>query len=93
MNFRLDIADSGELLKRFGTDGVVRRGKGRMEGQLAWTGSPLSPDIPTLSGEFNVNIEGGQFLKADPVLRELGVEPGKTEQARAELRAKGIDAG
>jgi len=34
-----------------------------------------------------------QFLKADPVLRALGVEPGKTEQARAELRAKGIDAG
>ena len=28
MSFRLDIADSGELLKRFGMDGVLRRGKG-----------------------------------------------------------------
>ena len=71
MNFRLDIADSGELLKRFGTDGVVRRGKGSMEGELAWTGSPLNLDIPTLNGQFNVNIEAGQFLKADPGIAKL----------------------
>ena len=71
MNFRLEIADSGELLKRFGTDGVVRRGKGRMEGKIAWTGSPLSLDIATLSGQFNVNIEAGQFIKADPGIAKL----------------------
>ncbi len=71
MNFRLDIADSGELLKRFGTDGVLRRGKGRLEGQIAWTGSPLSLDIPTLSGKFNVNVEAGQFIKADPGIAKL----------------------
>lgn len=71
MNFRLDIADSGELLKRFGMDGVLRRGKGRMEGQIAWTGSPLSLDIPTLSGQFNVNVEAGQFIKADPGIAKL----------------------
>lgn len=39
-----------------------------------------------------VQYDEVQFLKADSVLRALGVEPGKTEQARAELRAKGIDA-
>ncbi|MEO7952869.1 MAG: YhdP family protein [Polaromonas sp.] len=71
MSFRLDIADSGELLKRFGMDGVLRRGKGRMEGQVAWTGSPLSLDIPTLSGQFNVNVEAGQFIKADPGIAKL----------------------
>ena len=71
MNFRLDIGDSGELLKRFGMDGVLRRGKGRIEGQIAWTGSPLSLDIPTLSGQFNVNVEAGQFIKADPGIAKL----------------------
>ena len=71
MNFRLDIADSGLLLARFGMKDVVRRGKGRMEGQVAWLGSPLSLDYPSMSGTFNVNVESGQFLKADPGLAKL----------------------
>ena len=71
MNFKLDIADSGELLKRFGMVDVIRRGKGKMEGQVAWLGSPLSLDYPSMSGQFNVNMEGGQFLKADPGIAKL----------------------
>jgi len=71
MNFKLDIADSGLLLKRFGMADVVRRGKGRMEGQVAWVGSPLGLDYPSMNGQFNVNIESGQFLKADPGLAKL----------------------
>jgi uncharacterized protein (TIGR02099 family) len=71
MDFRLDIADSGALLKRFGMDGVLRRGKGQIKGQVAWMGSPLSPHFPSLSGQFNVNVESGQFMKADPGLAKL----------------------
>ena len=71
MNFRFDIGDSGALLARFGMKDVVRRGKGRMEGQASWMGSPLALDYPTLSGTFNVNVEAGQFLKADPGLAKL----------------------
>lgn len=71
MNFRLDIQDSGALLARFGMKDVVRRGKGRMEGRVAWIGSPLALDYPTLDGNFNVNMESGQFLKADPGLAKL----------------------
>ncbi len=71
MNFKLDILDSGLLLQRFGMADVVRRGKGKMEGQVAWAGSPLSLDYPSMSGLFNVNIESGQFLKADPGLAKL----------------------
>ncbi|MBC7703934.1 MAG: TIGR02099 family protein, partial [Rhodoferax sp.] len=71
MNFRLDIANSGDLLTRFGMKDVIRRGKGVMEGQVAWTGSPLTMDYPTLAGAFSVDIENGQFLKADPGLAKL----------------------
>jgi len=71
MNFKLDIADAGGLLGRFGMKDVFRRGKGRMEGQIAWVGSPLSLDYPTLAGQLNVNVESGQFLKADPGLTKL----------------------
>ena len=71
MNFKLDIADSGELLKRFGMDGVIRRGKGKLEGQIDWLGSPLSLDYPSMGGQFNVNVESGQFVKADPGIAKL----------------------
>ncbi|QDL35974.1 YhdP family protein [Rhodoferax sediminis] len=71
MNFKLDINDSGALLARFGMKDVIRRGKGTMQGQVAWTGSPFTLDYPTMGGQFNVNIEGGQFLKADPGLAKL----------------------
>ncbi len=71
MNFKLDIADSGQLLGRFGMKDVVRRGRGRMEGQVAWLGSPISLDYPSLTGNFFINVEAGQFLKADPGLAKL----------------------
>ena len=71
MSFKLDIADSGELLKRLGMDKVIAKGKGKMEGQVAWIGSPLALDYPSMNGSFNVNIESGQFLKADPGLGKL----------------------
>ncbi|MBP7564443.1 MAG: TIGR02099 family protein [Burkholderiaceae bacterium] len=71
MNFRLDISNAGDLLARHGMQGVVRRGKGQMEGQVAWLGSPLSPDYPSMNGQFTVNIEDGQFLKADPGIAKL----------------------
>ena len=71
MNFKLDIADSGELLTRFGMKGVVRKGRGKMAGQVAWMGSPLTLDYASMAGSFNVNIESGQFLKADPGIAKL----------------------
>lgn len=71
MNFKLEVADSGALLKRFGMGEVIRRGKGKLEGQVAWVGSPLSFDYPSMSGQFNVNVESGQFVKADPGIAKL----------------------
>jgi uncharacterized protein (TIGR02099 family) len=71
MNFKLDIANAGDLLKRIGLDKVVAKGKGKMEGQVAWLGSPLGLDYPSMSGKFNVNIESGQFLKTDPGIAKL----------------------
>ena len=74
LNFRLDVDDSGQLLKRFGRDGLVRGGKGRLEGSIGWVGSPLAIDYGTLSGQLRADFERGQFLKADPgAARLLGV--------------------
>lgn len=74
LNFRLDIDDSGQLLTRFGREGLVRGGKGRLEGNIGWIGSPLAIDYPSLSGQIHADIERGQFLKVDPGAgRLLGV--------------------
>ncbi|MEI6733273.1 MAG: YhdP family protein [Comamonadaceae bacterium] len=72
MNFKLDVADGGALLARLGMKDVVRRGRGKMEGQVAWLGSPFSLDYQSMTGAFTVNIENGQFLKAsDPGIAKL----------------------
>ncbi len=71
LNFKLDISNAGELLKRFGQDKVIARGNGSMQGQIAWLGAPWALDFPSMSGGFNVNVETGQFLKADPGIAKL----------------------
>ena len=74
LDFTLEVNDSGDLLKRLGMPDAVRAGKGKLAGQVGWVGSPLNPDYPSMSGQFNVNIERGQFLKTDPgAARLLGV--------------------
>jgi uncharacterized protein (TIGR02099 family) len=71
IDFKLDISDTGQLLDRFGFKGVVRNGKGKLDGQLAWRGSPLAMNYPTLAGQFNINVDNGQFLKVDPGAAKL----------------------
>ena len=74
LDFTLQLQNSGELLERLGYKGAIRNGKGRMAGQVGWTGSPFSPDYNSMAGQFNINIDRGQFLKAEPgVARLFGV--------------------
>ncbi|WP_436571870.1 YhdP family protein [Janthinobacterium sp. LB2P10] len=71
LRFGLDIVDAGKLLERFGFADTVRRGKGRLSGDIAWNGLPYSLDIPSLSGQIEMNVESGQFLKQDPGAAKL----------------------
>jgi len=74
MKFKLDIQDSGALLKRFGMGDLVRKAPGVMEGQISWLGSPFALDYPSLQGQFNIDMKDGQFLKVEPgAARLLGV--------------------
>ena len=66
LNFKLEMSDGGALLERLGMGRTVRGGKGNLSGQLGWLGSPLALDLPSLSGQVNVAIEAGQFLKVQP---------------------------
>lgn len=69
--YSLGIADAGKLLERFGFAHVLKGGKGKMDGELNWSGLPFSLDIPSLSGQINLNIAAGQFLKVEPGAAKL----------------------
>ena len=74
LDFQLDLADSGAYLERLGYGKTLRGGKGRLQGQLAWAGSPLGWDTKSLDGQMNLSLDAGQFLKADAgAARLLGV--------------------
>jgi uncharacterized protein (TIGR02099 family) len=74
MNFTLDVNDGGALLTRLGTEGALRGGKGRLQGQVSWSGSPFSLDYPSLNGQLNLALDNGRFLKAGAgAARLLGV--------------------
>tara|TARA_R110001599_G_scaffold171353_1_gene362232 strand:+ start:235042 stop:239457 length:4416 start_codon:yes stop_codon:yes gene_type:complete len=63
--YKLEIADAGKLLNRFGYEDVLRRGKGNMTGDVSWQGAPFSLDVPSLTGAIQLDISDGQFLKVD----------------------------
>ena len=74
LDWKLEVADAGNLLERLGQGRVLRGGKGVLAGQVGWRGSPLSPDYPSMTGQLSVALDAGQFLKAEPgVGRLLGV--------------------
>lgn len=74
MSVVLEIDDAGLLLTRFGMPGVIRNGQGKLEGNLGWVGSPLNFNKTTLAGELSLQINRGQFLRAEPgVARLIGV--------------------
>ncbi len=66
INFKLDLADSGNLLERLQIGRAIRDGKGQLAGRISWQGSPISIDYNSLDGQFKVAIESGQFLNAEP---------------------------
>ncbi|OIQ78682.1 hypothetical protein GALL_396040 [mine drainage metagenome] len=71
MQFKLAIDNAGGLLATLGKPGLLKGGKGEITGSLAWLGSPLNLDYPSMDGQFKLQLGSGQFLKADPGIAKL----------------------
>jgi uncharacterized protein (TIGR02099 family) len=71
VNVRFEVNDIGRLLTRWGYPEGVRRGTAKIEGNLAWSGSPQSLDYPSLTGNFVLDAAKGQFLKLEPGIGKL----------------------
>ena len=74
MDFTLDARRHRRLARAPGHGPVCEAARARSPATSTWTGSPLSLDYPSLTGQLKVAIDAGQFLKADPgAARLLGV--------------------
>lgn len=71
MQFQLNLRDVGKLLNRFDMPGVVANGQGDLKGDVSWMGSPVTPLFKTMSGALHLEVQKGQFLKAEPGLAKL----------------------
>lgn len=68
---RFDVADAGRMLTRLGYPEGIRRGTAKIEGTLAWNGSPQKIDYPTLTGNFMLDSSKGQFVRLEPGIGKL----------------------
>jgi uncharacterized protein (TIGR02099 family) len=65
LKFTLNYSNAGDLLTRFGLPGYVRQGRGKLDGDVSWSGTPFSVDFPSLSGKLDLSAEKGQVLKIE----------------------------
>ena len=63
---QLDATNLNALLAQFGYGDYLKRGNGKLEGQLAWPGYPHEFATSILSGELRVEAARGQFAKLEP---------------------------
>ena len=70
-NVKLEASDIGKFLTRFGYPDGVKRGSGKLEGAFTWSGGPQAIDYPSLSGNFKVEAQRGQFVKLEPGIGKL----------------------
>ena len=71
VNVKLDVSDIGKFLVRMGYPEGIRRGTAKLEGPLSWNGNPGEVDYPSLSGNFIIEANKGQFVKLDPGVGKL----------------------
>jgi uncharacterized protein (TIGR02099 family) len=71
LDFSLDILDAGKLLTRVGIKDALKGGSGTLGGKVQWRGSPFDIDVQSLSGDLQLSLGEGAFLRVDPGIAKL----------------------
>lgn len=71
IDLKVEFADAGKLLARYGYPGSVAGAGGVLEGSLSWHGAPETFSYPGLFGSVRVKVGKGRFLKVDPGAAKL----------------------
>ena len=70
-DINMAIVDLGPIAARWGNPKSIEGGEGKVTGKFAWTGSPIQPQLTTLTGNVNVALEKGRLLKVDTTAAKL----------------------
>jgi uncharacterized protein YhdP len=70
-DINMAIVDLGPIAARWGNPKSIEGGEGKVTGKFAWTGSPIEPQLTTLTGNVNVALEKGRLLKVDTTAAKL----------------------
>ena len=71
LDLSLQVRDGGNLLGRLGYPGIIRATPGSLSGQIRWAGAPTDFQLATMEGSLALDMQAGQFLKADAGLAKL----------------------
>ena len=72
LNFELLTSDAGEFLTSMDIAAkVVSRGKGNIQGNLSWQGSPIDFNTISLNGDIKLDVKNGSILQVDPGAAKL----------------------
>lgn len=71
LNLTTESGNLNAVFNQFGYGEVMRRGTGKLTGQLSWPGPPQDFAINALFGEFQVEWKNGQFAKLEPGVGKL----------------------
>jgi uncharacterized protein (TIGR02099 family) len=66
IDLRLDSGNLNGLFSRLGYPGTVRRGEGSVTGRIGWQGGLPDFSLDKLSGDLDIKLKKGQFIKLDP---------------------------
>jgi uncharacterized protein (TIGR02099 family) len=71
LDVQVESGDAGAFLGRIGYPNLVRGAKAHLQASVSWSGDPMTPDYPSMSGEVQMQAEDGQFLEIEPGLGKL----------------------
>jgi len=63
---KLKLNNVGNVLGRSGYPNSIKNGNGTLDCDLVWPGAPSAFTLAALSGQMNLKMKKGQFLKLDP---------------------------
>lgn len=71
LEVKIQTADAGKYLARFGHADVLARGTADLDAKVKWLGPISTIDFPSLTGDVTFRAEKGQFVKLKPGIGKL----------------------
>jgi uncharacterized protein (TIGR02099 family) len=71
LSFDLQASDTGKFLDRVGYPNLLKGGKAKLTGAVAWNGDPVTIDYGSMQGDLVLEASDGQFVEIEPGIGKL----------------------